>query len=189
MSNQRHLRNYLLDRDYQLRHALLLVGLSATLTLALGAVVRHYMGLAARLVEVRALDPTDTLAPILLQQMRQQDHRVLLTFAAFALVLLAILFVYSIVFTHRVAGPLHKIAGYMGHIREGRLGHVYELRRGDQLRPFFECFRQMHESLAERARAEVADLERVEELLAGERSAEAVALLRAVRERKQAELS
>ena len=27
MSNQRHLRNYLLDRDYQLRHALLLVHL------------------------------------------------------------------------------------------------------------------------------------------------------------------
>jgi hypothetical protein len=188
MSNQRHLRNYLLDRDYQLRHALLLVGLSALLTAALGAVVRHYMGLVTRLVEVRALDPTDTLAPLILREMRAQDMRVLLVFSGFSIVLLAVLFVYSIVFTHRVAGPLHKIAGYMGHIRDGKLGHVYELRRGDQLRPFFECFRQMHEALGDRARTEIDDLQRAEALIAEGRPAEAAAILAALRDRKRGEL-
>lgn len=188
MSNQRQLRNFLLDRDYQLRHALLLVGLSAALTVGLGAIVRHYMGLATRLVEVRALDPSDTLAPLLLHEMRAQDTRVLVVFSIFSLVLLTVLFLYAIVFTHRVAGPLHKIAGYMAHIRDGKLGRLYELRRGDQLRPFFECFRQMHDALSDRARAEAAELDRAAALLGDGKAEEAAAVLQALRERKRAEL-
>ncbi|MCS6913762.1 MAG: hypothetical protein RMK29_21025 [Myxococcales bacterium] len=188
MSDQRHLRNYLLDRDFQLRHALLLAGISAVLTLGLGAVVHHYMGMVTRLVEVRALDPTDTLAPALLERMRQRDRRVLLGFGAFVPLLLGVLFAYSIFLTHKVAGPLHKIATYMAQIRDGRLGEVQELRRGDQLRLFYETFRQMHGALRERTRADVAALEQAEQLLAQGRASEAAAVLTALRQRRQAEL-
>jgi hypothetical protein len=67
-----------------------------------------------------------------------------------------VLTIYGIVVTHKVAGPLFKISLYMNQIRDGRLGKVDDLRKGDQLLEFFDTFKQMHEALTRRTLEEVA---------------------------------
>src|SRR5579862_5243625 len=181
MENQRHLRNFLIDPDLQLRYALLLVGVAAALTLSLGWGVFHYMRLAARVVEVRALDPADTLAPILIEEFRKNDEQMLWLFSIFGGVLMTALFSSAVIFTHRLAGPLHKIASYMGQIRDGRLAPIHDLRRGDQLRRFFAVFREMHGALRTRAERDAVRLLEAEQLLRDGRSAEATILLASLR--------
>ncbi len=185
MENHRHLRNYLIDPALQLRYALLLVGVASALTLSLGWGVFHYMRLAARVVEVRALDPADTLAPVLIEEFRKNDEQMLLFFSVFGGVLMTVLFSSALVFTHRIAGPLHKIAAYMVQVRQGRLATIHDLRRGDQLKEFFGIFREMHGALRGQAERDAVFLEQAEQLLRDGRSAEAGALLAGMRREKR----
>jgi hypothetical protein len=54
------------------------------------------------------------------------------------------LVLFGIKMTHRVAGPLYKVTLYLAKLRDGRYDKVYDLRRGDQLREFYEHFREAH---------------------------------------------
>ena len=48
---------------------------------------------------------------------------------------------YLVVMTHKVAGPLYKVALYFDKMADGRLGQVWPLRKGDMLVDFYESFR------------------------------------------------
>ena len=77
-------------------------------------------------------------------------------------VFLVALFLYGIVLTHKVAGPLFKISRHMDEVRRGELKDIWGLRKGDQLVEFFDHFKKMHDALKDRR---VEDIELLAEVL------------------------
>jgi hypothetical protein len=71
-----------------------------------------------------------------------------------------VLSAYGIVLTHKVAGPLFKVTLYLDKIKSGKLGQVYNLRKGDELVEFFEHFKGAHDALRTRTQQDIALLEK-----------------------------
>jgi nitrogen fixation/metabolism regulation signal transduction histidine kinase len=158
--SQRKMKNYLLDLRYQLKFTLTMVGLAAALTSALGWVILSKAHEASRVVQVRALDPTDELAQQLAQQFEHNDRMLVLLLVGFGVLLSIVLTVYGIVITHKVAGPLFKVTLYLDKIRDGKLGQVYNLRKGDELVDFFEHFKAAHDALRKQEEGDIELLSR-----------------------------
>jgi hypothetical protein len=158
--SQRRLRNYLLDLRYQLKFTLTMVGLAAVLTSALGWVILSKAHEASRVVQVRALDPTDELAQQLVTQFEANDRQLVYLLIGFGIVLSGFLTVYGIVLTHKVAGPLKKVANHLDKIRDGKLGVVYNLRKGDELVEFFSHFKAAHDALRKQEEGDIVLLSR-----------------------------
>ena len=191
--HKRRLRNYLLDRGYQLRFTLIMVLISAVLTTGLGYFWYAEMRNASRVLEVEALaNMGEEESRRLEAELARQDRRRLLVLVGFGLALALVMAIYGIRMTHRVAGPLYKIARHMGDVRDNRIYPLWGLRRGDQLRHFWKVFSDMHESLRRRAKQEVDALELAIATLEGDESqlrdspdlAETVVALRAMRDAK-----
>lgn len=157
---KRSVRNYLLNSSYQLRFTGVIVVISAILTGGLGYLVLHNAHEASRVVQVRAMDPTDELAQQLVQQFAHGDRILMVTLIAFGFILSVVLAAYGIVLTHKVAGPLFKITNHLDKIRDGKLGVVYNLRKGDQLVDFFEHFKGAHDALRQRTEEDIALLDK-----------------------------
>jgi nitrogen fixation/metabolism regulation signal transduction histidine kinase len=158
--SQRRLRNYFLDLRYQLKFTLIMVGIAAALTTALGWMIMAKAHEASRVVQVRALDPADELAQELVKQFAANDRMLILMLVGFGVVLSFVLAVYGIVLTHKVAGPLFKVTVHLDKIRDGKLGKVYPLRQGDELVEFFEHFKAAHDALRKQEEDDVALFER-----------------------------
>jgi hypothetical protein len=182
---KRSIRNYLLNSSYQLRFTAVIVVISAILTGGLGYLVMRNAHEASRVVQVRALDPTDAMAQELVQQFARGDRMLMLTLIAFGFVLSLVLAGYGIVLTHKVAGPLFKITNHLDKIRDGKLGVVYNLRKGDQLVDFFEHFKGAHDALRERATEDIALLDKA---IAAVGPGPVAEELRAARQRKEESL-
>jgi nitrogen fixation/metabolism regulation signal transduction histidine kinase len=157
---KRSLRNYLLNSSYQLRFTGVIVVISAILTGGLGYLVLHNAHEASRVVQVRAMDPTDELAQQLVKQFASGDRMLMITLIAFGFILSVVLAAYGIVLTHKVAGPLFKITLHLDKIRDGKLGVVYNLRKGDQLVDFFAHFKSAHDALRHRTEEDIALLDK-----------------------------
>ncbi|MCU1282132.1 MAG: hypothetical protein JWM53_5678, partial [bacterium] len=179
---KRSLRNYLLNSSYQLRFTGVIVVISAILTGGLGYLVLHNAHEASRVVQVRAMDPTDELAQQLVAQFAHGDRMLMITLIAFGFILSVVLAAYGIVLTHKVAGPLFKITLHLDKIRDGKLGIVYNLRKGDQLVDFFEHFKGAHDAL--RARTE-EDIALIDKALATVSTGPVAEELKAAKQRKQ----
>jgi len=156
---KRSLKNYLLNLRYQLKYTLTIVGISLALTSGLGYVVISKAHEASRVVQVRAMDPTDELAQQLVAQFASNDRIMMIVLIAFGLVLSVVLTAYGIVFTHKVAGPLFKVTLHLDKIRDGKLGVVYNLRKGDELVDFFGHFKSAHDALRKRCEEDIALLD------------------------------
>lgn len=177
---QRHRRTYLVDRAFQLKYALLMAGAGVVVALAFG------LWLHQAHVQAMNLVPLD---PELRAVMERGERELLLAFAGIAVLLALALGLLGVVITHRVAGPIFVMGHYMNVVAQGRFPRMRTLRRGDELRPFFETFlaavdalkrREAHHAVvlvdaAERVRAaasRVPDLASVADALdaaAGER--------------------
>jgi nitrate/nitrite-specific signal transduction histidine kinase len=90
----------------------------------------------------------------------------------------------GIVFTHKVAGPIHKMKRLLRQVGEGQLVVRERLRRGDELHEFFATFEKMVDDLRHRQESEIARidaaLEKIEEG-APEARGEGVAMLKSLR--------
>jgi methyl-accepting chemotaxis protein len=89
----------------------------------------------------------------------------------------------GIFFTHKVAGPIHRMRAMFREVGEGRFTPYRPLRDGDELQDFFSEFSTMVEKLKERQRAELDRLDKaVARAEKGGADTESVAELRAVRD-------
>ena len=157
---KRSMKNYLLNLRYQLKYTLTIVGISLVLTGGLGYFIISKAREASRLLEVRAMDPTDELAKQLSAQFAANDRMMMIVLVIFGVLLCVVLTMYGIVLTHKVAGPLFKVSTHLDKIRDGRLGVVYDLRKGDELVDFFEHFKSAHDALRARTEADIALLDK-----------------------------
>lgn len=189
-THKRQLRNFLLDRTFQLRYTATMVLISCVLTAGLGYFWYDEMRKASRIVEVKALATmSDEEVKEVEQDLARQDQIRLLVLVGFALLIAFVLAGYGIVFTHKVAGPLFKISRHMREIRDEKLDDVWDLRKGDQLQEFWAVFKEMHSTLQQRHRDEVASLEQVIAAIEGKEGLEEQAsALRAMSDRKRTAL-
>jgi hypothetical protein len=160
---RRKLSNYLLDKSLQLRYVALVTALSAVISGALGYLIwRQEADASAHVLE--AFDSLGMQDPELrdeiLDRTSSDDQNLVLTMAGAGLGLMAVLFLYLVVMTHKVAGPLYKVSRYFDEMAAGRLGKVYALRKGDMLQDFYDKFRDMHDSLREQHQDDVAAMAR-----------------------------
>jgi hypothetical protein len=98
---------------------------------------------------------------------------------ALMVVLIGLLGIY---FTHKVAGPLHKMKRLLKQVGEGNLHVDARLRRGDELQDFFGAFTGMVASLRRSENQQLQDVDAGLTALEAGRNADAVAALRRVRD-------
>lgn len=119
---------------------------------------------------------------------RQQNT--MLTSLVVGLVLLVVLIgILGIYFTHKVVGPIYKMKMLLRQVGEGKLNFHGKLRKGDELQDFFEVFAAMVEKLKDRQRREVTELESaMEAARASGASEDAIEKIRHVRDEMKAAL-
>jgi nitrogen fixation/metabolism regulation signal transduction histidine kinase len=145
-NHKRSWRNYLLDSRYQLRFTLIMVVLAALLLGGLGFWVMRAAASTTG-IAIDQLDPSSAQYAAKVDALHDQERVILLALIGVGLLLMVGLFVYGIIMTHKVAGPLHKIGQYLDKVKDGTYATVYGLRRGDRLVHFYDHFRAAHESL------------------------------------------
>ena len=163
MKKGRRFGNFLLDSQLQLRYAGQMVAVSALLTAGLGALIYHFNSEASQVVDMRAMDPDDTLAKSLQEQFHQTSTYLVIGLIVFGVLLSLALAAWQVVQTHKIAGPLYYIGHQIKRVRDGKLDKLHALRKGDMLINFFETFQSMHVVLRERAEREAAQFARLAE--------------------------
>jgi hypothetical protein len=154
--HRRKLSNYLLDKSLQLRYVAFVTVMSAIISGALGYLIwrqeadastyllQAYDSFAEEVVD----DPE--LGNAIVNRLERGDNRLVLKMAGAGIGLVVVLFMYLVVMTHKVAGPLYKVSRYFDEMAVGKLGNVYSLRRGDMLQDFYDKFREMHAAVRKR---------------------------------------
>ena len=90
--------------------------------------------------------------------MRQQQKMLAALVGALAL-LVVIIGMCGIWFTHKIAGPVYKMKMLLRQVGDGKLVFHGSLRKGDELQDFFEAFSSMVDKLRDRQSKEVAELD------------------------------
>ena len=67
----------------------------------------------------------------------------------------------GIVFTHKIAGPVFKMKRLLRQVGEGKLVLRERLRKGDELQHFFEAFEKMVETLRDHQKGEIAKVDAI----------------------------
>ena len=159
---RRKLRNYLLDRRFQLKYTSMVVGVTLVVASILGALAyRESQGqteaLQIQLIAQPDLDPQvkkglDAFA-------RERDRQILLGITLGVGILTLALAITGILVTHRLVGPAYKMKLLFANVSKGPLKVDGALRRGDELKDVFAAFHDMVGHL--RTRRE-HDLQRIE---------------------------
>ncbi len=84
----------------------------------------------------------------------------MLTSLVVGLLLLVVLIgLLGIYFTHKVVGPIYKMKRLLRQVGDGKLNFAGKLRKGDELQDFFVVFAEMVEKLKRRQLREVTELD------------------------------
>jgi nitrogen fixation/metabolism regulation signal transduction histidine kinase len=92
-------------------------------------------------------------------QTRQQQRTMMLSLIAGLSLLVILIGLLGIYFTHKVVGPIYKMKLLLKQVGDGKLNFQGKLRKGDELQDFFEVFAAMVEKLKSRQAQEVDELE------------------------------
>lgn len=157
--HQRKFGNYLLDKKLQLRYVAFVTILSALISGSLGYLIWNQENKATNAVvedlkmNVQAAESAEQsenwkeLEVFVRGELRQDDNTLIFTMVGVGVGLVVVLSLFLVVLTHKVAGPLYKVALYFDKMRDGRIDEVYPLRRGDMLKDFYTKFKDMHDEV------------------------------------------
>jgi nitrogen fixation/metabolism regulation signal transduction histidine kinase len=90
---------------------------------------------------------------------RSQQQTMMLSLVAGLTLLVVLIGLLGIYFTHKVVGPIYKMKMLLRQVGDGKLNFQGKLRKGDELQDFFEVFAAMVEKLKARQADEVEELE------------------------------
>lgn len=158
--HHRRISNYLIDKRLQLRYVLVVLFVSLAISGTLGYFIyqqEHQASedLVAGLHDLTSEDPDladyqrETAADI-----AHRDRNLVLQMVGVGLGLAIIVGGYLVLMTHKVAGPLHKVGIYMHDMASGRMHAIMPLRKGDMLQDFYLQFREMHQTVRDRLKAD-----------------------------------
>jgi hypothetical protein len=152
---RRRLSNYLLNKRLQLRYVGFVTILSTILSGTLGYLIwqQEHQASSQILASVDTLceggdtEACDEFRDDLDENLSRYDTNLVLIMGGVGIGLVVVLFLFMVVMTHKVAGPLYKISTYFDKMARGQLGPVYPLRKGDMLMDFYDKFQSMHEAV------------------------------------------
>jgi nitrogen fixation/metabolism regulation signal transduction histidine kinase len=133
-------RHYLVDPRRQLAATIRISGLVLVLLITINAAIARQASTITNQVMARN--------PELGEIMRATDHRNLAILAGISLIILAMVVIRSIMYTHRTAGAVFKVAQSMGMIATGDFDVTLRLRDDDSLRELEEPFNKMATALS-----------------------------------------
>ena len=159
---KRRVKNYLLDRRFQLKYTGMVVAATVIVAAVLGYVAYDFSkGQTEAMTAQMAMQPD--LAPEVAADLEgfaeREDRKVLVGILVGILILALTLGVTGIIVTHKVVGPAYKMKLLLHEVADGHLKLVGRLRRGDELQELFEAFADMVESLRETQKREIAELD------------------------------
>lgn len=159
---KRQLRNYLLDRRFQLKYTSMVVGVTLTVASLLGAIAyRESKGQTEALQIQLAVQPD--LDPQVAAHLdafgKQRDRQMLAGILAGIALLTLALGLTGIVITHKIIGPAYRIRKLLATVARGHLKVDGALRKGDELQDVFGAFNDMVTTLRARQSEEIAQLD------------------------------
>lgn len=159
---KRKLRNYLLDRRFQLKYTSMVVGVTLVVASLLGAIAyRESQGqteaLQIQLAAQPDLDPQ--VAADLDAFGKQRDRQMLAGIMAGIALLTLALGMTGIVITHKLVGPAYRMRKLLATVAKGHLRVDGHLRKGDELQDVFNAFNDMVTTLRSRQAEEIAQLD------------------------------
>jgi hypothetical protein len=162
-------RTYVIDRGFQLKYTLLLVGAGAFVSLLFGG-----MMYVTHVNAARELVVPDSVH----QELARIESTLLVLMATVSVLMAAALGLFGILITHRVAGPVYVMSHYITVLARGRYPIMRQLRKSDELREFFQQFQDALDLLRAREAEEARNLEEAfTALQPAATSAEAIAAL------------
>ncbi len=189
---KRRLRNYLLDKRFQLKYTGMVVGVTLVVASILGALAyRESQGQTEAMQVQLAMQPDlDPQAVASLEAFgKERDRQILVGIVGGIAALVIALALTGIVVTHKMVGPAYKMRLLLAKVAAGHLRVDGGLRKGDELQDVFAAFNEMVTALRTRQSSEIALLD--DALVKAEKAgtpAEVLATFRQIRERMQAEL-
>jgi nitrate/nitrite-specific signal transduction histidine kinase len=178
---QRKIRNFLLDKRFQLRWALAVVLATAIIVAVMGYFLYRTIGDSTDQILVQKLaDPILTKDAInAFFRQADSDKRVTLLILLAGLVSLVLLLGgLTIIYTHKIAGPVYKMRKLIASIDGKNLQLVVKLRRADELQEVFVDFDNMFRRLREHRRDDIKEMEAIRSMFEkGEDKEQAVARL------------
>jgi len=159
---QRKIRNYLIDRRFQLKYTGMVLLVTVSVASGLGYVAYRFSkgqteSLTAHIASQPDLD-ADTATD--LERFAQQEDRKIRNAIIFGVLLLTFaLGVTGIIVTHRVVGPAYRMKRLFAHVGGGKFEVTTGIRRGDELQELYQSFAEMIESLRDQRAGEIEQLE------------------------------
>jgi len=184
---QRKLKNYLLDRRFQLKYTGMVVFVTVSVASVLGYLAYDFSkgqteAFTAQMASQPSLD--EATANDLEQFAKQEDRKVRNAIVGGVLLLAIALGLTGILVTHRVVGPTYRMKRLFRHVGEGHLEVTTGIRKGDELQDLYHSFAEMVESLREQRAEDIERLERtVAQMEASGAQSAYVAEIRAVLDR------
>jgi methyl-accepting chemotaxis protein len=189
---KRQLRNFLLDRRFQLKYTSMVVGVTLIVASLLGAVAyRESKGQTEALQIQLAVQPD--LDPQVAAHLdafgKQRDRQMLAGIMAGIALLTLALGLTGIVITHKIIGPAYRIRKLLASVARGHLRVDGALRKGDELQDVFGAFNDMVNTLRARQSEEIAQLDAaLQRASASGMSERDLQAFRSLRDRKQSQL-
>jgi HAMP domain-containing protein len=159
---QRKIRNYLIDRRFQLKYTGMVLLVTVSVASGLGYVAYRFSkgqteSLTAHIASQPDLD-ADTATD--LERFAQQEDRKIRNAIIFGVLLLTFaLGATGIIVTHRVVGPAYRMKRLFAHVGGGKFEVTTGIRKGDELQELYQSFAEMIESLRDQRAGEIEQLE------------------------------
>jgi len=147
--------HYLIDRDFQLRYALLLASTSIIVTVIIGGLFLYSLKESYDvLIQAGMTQYPEVLS--LIQHWKSFLSYTLVMILGMLVIFLTLL---GILITHKMAGPILVLKRKLRDITEGKWGEPMHLRKGDEFQEVKDTFNQMRVHLIEEAKGEIGVLE------------------------------
>ena len=159
---QRRMRNYLLDRRFQLKYTGMVLVVTVSVASGLGYVAYRFSQGQTEALTVHIAAQPDLGAETAndLEQFAQQADRKIRNAIVVGVLLLTLALGFTgILVTHRVVGPAYRMRRLFEHVGQGKIEITTGIRKGDELQELYHSFAEMVESLRDQRGEEIAQLE------------------------------
>ena len=159
---QRRMRNYLIDRRFQLKYTGMVLLVTVTVAGGLGYLAYGFSQGQTEALTAQIMAQPDLAAATasdLEEFAQQEDRKIRNAILAGVLLLTLALGLTGIIVTHRVVGPAYRMRRLFEHVGEGKFEVTTGIRKGDELQELFHSFADMVESLRDQRAEEIEQLE------------------------------
>lgn len=159
---QRRMRNYLIDRRFQLKYTGMVLLVTVIVAGGLGYLAYGFSRGQTEALTAQIMAQPDLAADTAsdLEEFAQQEDRKIRNAIFVGVLLLTLaLGLTGIIVTHRVVGPAYRMRRLFAHVGEGKLEITTGIRKGDELQELYHSFADMVESLRDQRAEEIEQLE------------------------------